>query len=88
MGATTSAYWLSWFIWFFMEFTLIAIFVTALGTLGGVFKYSDASIVFVWFELFCLSSATFGMMISTLFDNPKVFFYFIYLYLFCVFLVI
>eukprot|EP01083_Nonionella_stella_P193084 713453_1 len=71
MGATTSAYWLSWFIWFTAEFTFIALCVTLIGVGGKVFRYSDGIVIFLWFELFCISSAVFGMMISTLFDNPK-----------------
>eukprot|EP01084_Bolivina_argentea_P269164 457390_1 len=71
MGATTSTYWLSWFIFFFIEFTMIAVLVTLLGIGGHVFRYSDGIIIFLWFWLFCLSSATFAMMISTFFDNPK-----------------
>lgn len=62
MGANNTVYWLSWFIWFFGEFTLIAAFVTFLGLAGNVFRYSDGFIIFLWFELFCLSSATFGML--------------------------
>eukprot|EP01084_Bolivina_argentea_P142149 249724_1 len=71
MGATTSAYWTSWIIWFFIEFTLMTLLVTVLGFGGSVFLYSGFGVIFLWFWLFCLSSATFAMLISTLFDNPK-----------------
>ena len=71
MGATTSAYWTSWMIYFLIEFTLTALLVSVLGVAFSVFRYSDFGIIFLWFWLFCLSSATFATMLSTLFDNPK-----------------
>eukprot|EP01084_Bolivina_argentea_P269163 457388_1 len=71
MGATTTAYWTSWTIWFFIEFTGMALLVSILGSGFGVFRYTDFGIVFLWFWLFCLSSAAFAMMFSTIFDNPK-----------------
>lgn len=71
MGATTSTYWLSWFIWFFCEFTLICAAVTAVGIGGGVFRFSSGGVIFMWYWMFCLSSGAFAMLLSTLFDNPK-----------------
>ena len=71
MGATSSTYWLSWFTWFFIQFTLIAIIISIIGVYGNVFAYSDFGVIFLWFWLFCLSTAMMACWMSTMFDNPK-----------------
>ncbi len=66
MGASTSAFWVSWFIWFFFEYTIIACLCLFMATVGGVFAWSDPGVLFIWIWIYCLSTASFGFAVSSL----------------------
>eukprot|EP01083_Nonionella_stella_P272400 923657_1 len=72
MGATFSTFWVSWYLWFFMEFTIMAACFAFIGEWMDVFLYSNIWIIFLWMLLFCINLVTYGTLVSTIFDNPKV----------------
>ena len=71
MGASSSIYWSSMYLWFIFEFTTICIIVTTIAFTMDIFLYSDNGLIWLWFWLFCISQMTFSTLISTFFDNPK-----------------
>eukprot|EP00486_Rosalina_sp_Unknown_P000997 CAMPEP_0201566782 /NCGR_PEP_ID=MMETSP0190_2-20130828/6860_1 /ASSEMBLY_ACC=CAM_ASM_000263 /TAXON_ID=37353 /ORGANISM="Rosalina sp." /LENGTH=1780 /DNA_ID=CAMNT_0047985985 /DNA_START=1581 /DNA_END=6920 /DNA_ORIENTATION=- len=72
MGATFSSFWVSWYIWFFFEFVLMACAFAFIGKGLDVFQYSDTWVIFTWMLLFCINCVTYATLVSTIFDNPKV----------------
>ena len=73
MGSTQSMYWLSWFIWFTIESTLIyGIMMLADTVIDGVFKTSNKFIIFLWFWLFALSQNSMWSCVTTFVDDPKI----------------
>ena len=65
MGATKSAYWLSFVIWFGMEQTFIAFCIAFIGHWLAVFNYSNPWIIFLWIWGFSLSLSGFSTLVST-----------------------
>ena len=65
MGATKSAYWLSWILWFGFEQTLISLGIAFIGHWTAVFKWSDPFVIFFWIWGFSLSLSGFSTLIST-----------------------
>ena len=72
LGATLASYWISWILWFFFEMSIIAFLIALFGKITDVFKYSDMSIMFFYFLGMTLSISGLSMVVSTLFDNPKI----------------
>eukprot|EP01083_Nonionella_stella_P193083 713449_1 len=72
MGATFGAFWMSWYLWFWFEFLIMAFCMAFLGKWLNVFMYSHVSVILVWMVLFCTNLVTYATLISTLFDNPKI----------------
>jgi len=74
MGLYESAYWLSWFITYFvmMGFSAILVVVAGIATRIEVFIYSDFSWMFLLFWIYLLTMSTFAMFLSSLIPDTKV----------------
>lgn len=72
MGATLASYWVSWIVWFFCESAIVSFLIAIAGKVFNVFKFSDMGVIFMFFWGLTLSLSSLGMMISTMFDNPKI----------------
>ncbi|KAL7138460.1 hypothetical protein ABFS83_10G166000 [Erythranthe nasuta] len=70
MGLKDNMFNLSWFITYSFQFAISSGIIT-LCTMGSLFKYSDKSLVFVYFFSFGLSSITLSFLISTFFTRAK-----------------
>ncbi|XP_038685237.1 ABC transporter A family member 1 isoform X1 [Tripterygium wilfordii] len=70
MGLKEGIFHLSWFITYALQFALSAGIITAC-TMGSLFKYSDKSVVFVYFFLFGLSAIMLSFLVSTFFTRAK-----------------
>ncbi|KAL5708093.1 Phospholipid-transporting ATPase abca1 [Ranunculus cassubicifolius] len=70
MGLTDEIFYLSWFITYSIQFAISSAIVTVC-TMGSLFKYSDKSVVFVYFFLFGLSAIMLSFLISTFFARAK-----------------
>lgn len=57
MGATTATFWFSWYLWLFIEFTILSICSAGVSIAMNVFKYSDNGLIFLWFWLFSINIA-------------------------------
>merc|ERR1719412_2728699 len=72
MGVTVATYWTSWYIWLFIEATIITLLVVIVGVVGDVYKWSDPTLMFLWIWLFMINLYSFGTLFSCFFDNPKI----------------
>ena len=72
MGATLASYWASWILWFFIEMAIVSLLIALSGAVFQVFKYSDIGVIFMYFWPMTLSLSGMSMLISTIFDNPKI----------------
>ncbi|KAL3632486.1 Phospholipid-transporting ATPase abca1 [Castilleja foliolosa] len=70
MGLKDNIFHLSWFLTYALQFAVSSGIIT-LCTMGTLFKYSDKSLVFVYFFSFGLSSITLSFLISTFFTRAK-----------------
>ncbi|XP_051151534.1 ABC transporter A family member 1 isoform X2 [Andrographis paniculata] len=70
MGLKNSMFILSWFLTYALQFAISSGIIT-LCTMETLFKYSDKSLVFVYFFCFGLSSITLSFLISTFFNRAK-----------------
>lgn len=70
MGLKDEIFHLSWFIAYALQFAISSGIITAC-TMGTLFKYSDKSVVFMYFFLFGLSAITLSFLISTFFSRAK-----------------
>ncbi|KAK6149139.1 hypothetical protein DH2020_016664 [Rehmannia glutinosa] len=70
MGLKDNMFILSWFLTYVLQFAVSSGIIT-LCTMGTLFKYSDKSLVFVYFFCFGLSSITLSFLISTFFTRAK-----------------
>ncbi|EPS64870.1 hypothetical protein M569_09909, partial [Genlisea aurea] len=70
MGLKDNIFNLSWFITYAFQFAISSGVVT-ICTMGTLFKYSEKSLVFVYFFCFGLSSITLSFLISTFFNRAK-----------------
>ena len=66
-------YWASWYLWFFVEATLVAVTLTATNAIIGSneFRGTGSPIVFLWLELFCINLCCFAALLSTFVDGKK-----------------
>ena len=71
MGASITSYWLSTYLYYALKFIIIAFLCTLISYGTNVFKFSEFSVIFVWFTLFLFTLETSAIMFSTFFDNPK-----------------
>ena len=60
MGLSDSVHWIGWFITASVQMTVIVIILTLLLHLGHILPYSNPWIVFIFLELFALSSIAFS----------------------------
>ncbi|XP_042053846.1 ABC transporter A family member 1-like isoform X2 [Salvia splendens] len=70
MGLRENMFNISWFLTYALQFAVSSGIIT-LCTMGTLFKYSDKSLVFVYFFCFGLSSITLSFLISTFFTRAK-----------------
>ncbi|XP_010279593.1 PREDICTED: ABC transporter A family member 1 [Nelumbo nucifera] len=70
MGLKEEIFYLSWFITYFFQFAISSGVIT-ICTMGSLFKYSDKSVVFMYFFLFGLSAIMLSFLISTFFTRAK-----------------
>ncbi|KAK4485446.1 hypothetical protein RD792_008087, partial [Penstemon davidsonii] len=70
MGLKDNIFHLSWFLTYALQFAVSSGIIT-LCTMGTLFKYSDKSLVFVYFFSFGLSSIMLPFLISTFFTRAK-----------------
>ncbi|KAK9987447.1 hypothetical protein SO802_032398 [Lithocarpus litseifolius] len=70
MGLKDGIFHLSWFITYALQFAISSGIITAC-TMGSLFKYSDKSVVFVYFFVFGLSAIMLSFLISTFFTRAK-----------------
>ncbi|KAJ8755578.1 hypothetical protein K2173_022157 [Erythroxylum novogranatense] len=70
MGLQDGIFHLSWFIAYTIQFAISSGIITAC-TLNSLFKYSDKSVVFVYFFTFGLSAIMLSFLISTFFTRAK-----------------
>ncbi|KAK4412941.1 ABC transporter A family member 1 [Sesamum alatum] len=70
MGLKNNMFYLSWFLTYALQFAVSSGIIT-LCTMGTLFKYSDKSLVFVYFFCFGLSSIMLSFLISTFFTRAK-----------------
>ncbi|GER52514.1 ATP-binding cassette sub-family A member [Striga asiatica] len=70
MGLRDNIFHLSWFLTYALQFAISSLIIT-LCTMGTLFKYSDKTLVFVYFFCFGLSSITLSFLISTFFTRAK-----------------
>ncbi|CAI9099895.1 OLC1v1036780C1 [Oldenlandia corymbosa var. corymbosa] len=70
MGLKDEIFYLSWFITYALQFAISSAIIT-LCTMNSLFKYSDKSLVFVYFFAFGLSSIMLSFLISTFFSRAK-----------------
>ena len=75
MGATDREIWLSWIIKWTLQLTLVSVLVTfVLSSLGdlAVLKFSSGLLYFVLFWSYSMCCMTFGMFVSTLFQEATI----------------
>ncbi|KAJ7976760.1 ABC transporter A family member 1 [Quillaja saponaria] len=70
MGLKDGVFHLSWFITYALQFAISSGIITAC-TMDSLFKYSDKTLVFVYFFLFGLSAIMLSFLISTFFTRAK-----------------
>ncbi|KAL8489520.1 hypothetical protein ACS0TY_025437 [Phlomoides rotata] len=70
MGLSDNMFNISWFLTYALQFAVSSIIIT-LCTMGTLFKYSDKSLVFVYFFCFGLSAITLSFLISAFFTRAK-----------------
>jgi ATP-binding cassette subfamily A (ABC1) protein 3 len=70
MGLKDGVFHLSWFITYALQFAISSGIITAC-TMDSLFKYSDKSVVFMYFFLFGLSAIMLSFLISTFFTRAK-----------------
>jgi len=71
VGCTEQAYWSSWIL----SHTVFAFVISlcyAITSAAVVFPYSDPSLLFVYFFLFQMQLAPLAIIVSSVFDSPKV----------------
>ncbi|CAA6654054.1 unnamed protein product [Spirodela intermedia] len=70
MGLKDEIFYLSWLITYALQFAASSAIITVC-TMANLFKYSDKSLVFVYFFLFGLSAVMLSFLISTFFSRAK-----------------
>lgn len=70
MGLKDEIFYLSWFIAYAVQFAISSGIITVC-TMSTLFKYSDMSVVFIYFFLFGLSTIMLSFLISTFFTRAK-----------------
>ncbi|KAG7399525.1 hypothetical protein PHYBOEH_008650 [Phytophthora boehmeriae] len=70
LGMSDSAIILSWYITYFIIFTVSAI-LQAIASRAGLFPNSDPVLIFIFFLLFSFSVLAFGFFMSTLFSRSR-----------------
>ncbi|XP_022766657.1 ABC transporter A family member 1 isoform X5 [Durio zibethinus] len=70
MGLKDGIFHLSWFITYAFQFAFSSVIITTC-TMDNLFKYSDKTVVFVYFFVFGLSAIMLSFLISTFFTRAK-----------------
>ncbi|PRQ44758.1 putative ABC transporter, P-loop containing nucleoside triphosphate hydrolase [Rosa chinensis] len=70
MGLKDGVFHLSWFIAYALQFAVSSLIITVC-TMDNLFKYSDKSVVFIYFFFFGISAIMLSFLISTFFERAK-----------------
>ncbi|XP_057982078.1 ABC transporter A family member 1 [Malania oleifera] len=70
MGLKDEIFHLSWFVTYALQFAISSVVITAC-TMSTLFKYSDKSVVFIYFFSFGLSAIMLSFFISTFFTQAR-----------------
>ncbi|PQP94895.1 ABC transporter A family member 1 isoform X2 [Prunus yedoensis var. nudiflora] len=70
MGLEDGIFHLSWFIAYALQFAVSSAIITVC-TMDNLFKYSDKTVVFIYFFFFGLSAIMLSFLISTFFTRAK-----------------
>uniref|UniRef100_A0A1D1XQT2 ABC transporter A family member 1 n=1 Tax=Anthurium amnicola TaxID=1678845 RepID=A0A1D1XQT2_9ARAE len=70
MGLKDGVFYISWFITYALQFAASSAIITFC-TMTSLFKYSDKSLVYIYFFLFGLSAVMLSFLISTFFSRAK-----------------
>ena len=70
MGLTTTAFYLSWIIFYLIVYAVISVLYVAILN-GLVFKFSNFGLILVWYYLFCCSLISLSMFVSVFFSKAK-----------------
>ncbi|XP_050384666.1 ABC transporter A family member 1 isoform X4 [Argentina anserina] len=70
MGLKDGVFHLSWFIAYALQFAVSSLIITVC-TMDNLFKYSDKSVVFIYFFFFGVSAIMLSFLISTFFERAK-----------------
>ena len=72
LGLSPIMFYASWFIFYALFMALVCFTVVLPLAYGGILPNSSAATLFMFYFLFCTSSISFSMALSTLFDSAKV----------------
>lgn len=70
MGLSDTAIWMSWAITYFIIFLAFILIATVIGNIT-FFRYSDTSLIFLFFTLFVLTLIALAMLVTTFFNRAK-----------------
>ena len=73
MGSSVATYWASWYLWLFIEATVIAVLCVIVGVGFNLYKWSDPTLIFLWLWLFMLNLYAFGVLFSCFFDVKSIY---------------
>mmetsp|Transcript_24372 Transcript_24372/g.21540 ORF Transcript_24372/g.21540 Transcript_24372/m.21540 type:complete len:1036 (+) Transcript_24372:413-3520(+) len=71
MGLKSSAFFFSWFIFYFIIFTLVS-FLSSLVFFGTFLEYSNFGLIFLWHWFFSLATMAMGFFSTAFFSKAKV----------------
>lgn len=71
MGLVGSTFYLSWILRYFVVFMLMSLGTSAV-LKGAIFSYTSFGYIFIWHFTFILAAASFGLMVTTIFNTAKV----------------
>ena len=72
LGLSPIVFYTSWFIFYSLQMALVCMTVTLPLVYGNIFSHSSFFVLFIYYFLYCTSSISFSMALSTLFDSAKV----------------
>ncbi|XP_060598294.1 ATP-binding cassette sub-family A member 2-like [Ruditapes philippinarum] len=71
MGLSDSVHWWAWFITAAVQMTVTVVTLTLMLYYGSVLSHSNPVIVFMFLEMFALSSIAFSFLIDSMFSRAK-----------------
>lgn len=70
MGMNDSAFWLSWYFFYFGVFTILSIIFSALLKVN-IYSRTNYGFIFLYFWIFSFSLISFGLLVSVLLKSPR-----------------